>query len=789
LDNCNDIDLSIYQLADTIADGVCVCHQVDKYPYIKFVIWNKKMVEITGYTMEEINVIGWLQVVYPSEGNGKNTKKHIFRAESENDQIQEYEIIGKGGIRKIIEARCSLIKTKISYVIAHIKDVTFNNEMEIEFEELQERYEKLFKLSPDAIFVHGNGKIVFCNQSAAELLEVEKPEDLHGEPILKYVYPKFHQLVMNRVKKVQEEGNTLPQMYEQFITKKGNIIDVEVSVSMFPYKCKQFSLVFIRNITERKKMQNALIESEALLRQVTENTTDMISIVDTYGKFQYVTPSHKTILGYEVSQLLNKPIMTLIHEEDKAKVKEMYCNILNGNDKCSVECRYRHSKGHYIYLEVIVKILNDNEGKIEKFILSSRDITKRVETEKALRKSEGKYRELFNNVNDSIYLHKLNSDGTFSKFKEVNDVACRTLEYTREELMNLTVLDVNEPIKKEDMVKMKEEMLVKGSAIHHSVRKTKSGRRIPNEINSILIELEGEKYILSIARDISERIKAMENLQEKTRLLYEAVEYDRVRTEFFANISHELRTPINVILSTLQLLSLKISKGIIYDEMTGTKKYISTMKQNCYRLIRLINNIIDVTKIDAGYFYLNESNNNIVSVVEEITLSIAEYVENKGISIIFDTDIEEKVIACDPDIIERIVLNLISNSIKFTEAGGCILIRMKDMGDRIIISVKDTGIGIPAEKQKAVFERFIQVDKSLTRNREGSGIGLSLVKSLVEMHRGTIYLNSKYGEGSEFIIELPSKALSFEGQEVTGNNYKIQGNIEKIKIEFSDIYF
>ena len=305
----------------------------------------------------------------------------------------------------------------------------------------------------------------------------------------------------------------------------------------------------------------------------------------------------------------------------------------------------------------------------------------------------------------------------------------------------------------------------------------------PDELN--------EGFIFS-ARDISDRKKAEElekNMNEKSRLLYEATEYEILRTEFFANISHELRTPINVILSSLQLLNLKTNDtNEINWCLNNYKKYPEIMKQNCYRLIRLINNLIDVTKIDSGYFNLNLINTNIVNVVEDITLSIVDYTENKGISLIFDTEVEEKTLACDPDKIERIILNLISNSLKFTEPGGSILVSILDEGQDLIISVKDTGIGISKNKQKIIFDRFIQVDKSLARNREGSGIGLSLVKSLVELHNGTITVKSELNKGSEFIIKLPSYLIEEKNDPVHTNNLYIQENSEKINIEFSDIY-
>lgn len=278
-------------------------------------------------------------------------------------------------------------------------------------------------------------------------------------------------------------------------------------------------------------------------------------------------------------------------------------------------------------------------------------------------------------------------------------------------------------------------------------------------------------------------------IKENKRLLEETIKYDKLKTEFFSNISHELKTPINIIFSTTQLFSLYTSNDINTPiEPDRFKKHVNTIKQNCYRLLRLVNNLIDITKIDSGFMKLNLKNQNIVEIVENITLSTTEYIQNKSRTIIFDTDIEEKIMAFDPEKIERIILNLISNGVKFTRTGDKIEVSVYDKGKNIQISVKDTGIGIPQNKLEMIFERFKQVDPLLSRRHEGSGIGLSLVKSLVEMHDGKISVNSKCNEGTEFIIDLPVKFVVEDNTAEQKNDFSHQANVEKIEIEFSDIY-
>ena len=201
-----------------------------------------------------------------------------------------------------------------------------------------------------------------------------------------------------------------------------------------------------------------------------------------------------------------------------------------------------------------------------------------------------------------------------------------------------------------------------------------------------------------------------------------------------------------------------------------------------------MNNLIDITKIDSGFMELNLKNENIVEVVEEITLSTAEYVKSMSRTIIFDTDIEEKIMAFDEEKMERILLNLISNAIKFTSPGGVIEVSIYDKDTHIIISVKDNGKGIPEDKLTQIFERFKQVDSLLSRSHEGSGIGLAIVKSLVELQGGKISVKSNIKEGTEFIITLPVNIIPDNANDRSQKSLINQTNVEKIQIEFSDIY-
>lgn len=403
--------------------------------------------------------------------------------------------------------------------------------------------------------------------------------------------------------------------------------------------------------------------------------------------------------------------------------------------------------------------------------------------EEIILKNEACYNLLIQNSRDTILVHRDN------KLIFANESAAKLMGVINaDELNGKSILDFV-PIDKKYIAREEFEQVYseKRTKLFFEGKVLKSNGEIVSVYNtSTYFIYEGKPTILTIISDITSE-KQVEKLEKDVKknieLLNETRESNKFITEFFSNISHELKTPLNVIFAAVQVLDL-------YNDMDGEQiakqgKYIKVMKQNCYRLMRLINNLLDITRADSGFLKLNAHNYNIVSVVEDITLSVASYVEDKGINLIFDTDVEEKVMAFDPYKIERILLNLLSNAIKFTNPGGEININMMDMNDSIIISIKDTGVGIPEDKLQIIFERFRQVDKTLSRNREGSGIGLSLVKSFIEMHSGKIYVKSKLGIGSEFIIELPVKTLEGECQE---ENFMSETNIERVNIEFSDIY-
>ena len=272
--------------------------------------------------------------------------------------------------------------------------------------------------------------------------------------------------------------------------------------------------------------------------------------------------------------------------------------------------------------------------------------------------------------------------------------------------------------------------------------------------------------------------------EAKNKKLYQmAKEREQLKTDFIANMSHELRTPLNIITSASMLLEMKSQK-----EETVSSEYIldklNHINQSSNRLRRLINNLIDISKFDSGFFECNCKNENIVYVVEDIVHEVVDYAKEKNIELIFDTEEEEIISFIDKEKIERVILNLLSNAIKFTNENGKIEVYMKSDDNFIYITIKDNGIGISKEKIDHIFQRFYQVDNLLSRGSEGSGIGLCIVDEIIRMHGGKINIESEINKGTTFEIVLNVSKSNFidKEEEKTDRNIK-----DIVKVEMSDI--
>lgn len=543
------------------------------------------------------------------------------------------------------------------------------------------------------------------------------------------------------------------------------------------------------DITDRKKDELALLKAKEQSELDRKNLEAILKVMPSGillvnandKKFSYMNRRAVELYGYNFtgSELKNHLEKIKVRKLDGSNLPyeelPIYQSMIYGLEVRNSEMLIERADGSQLPIVVSSAPLFDPEERITTAVVAFDDITERKRTELALQESENKYHSLFRSMDEGLCILELIYDTGHKpvdfRFMDVN-AAFEKLTGLKNPVGHL--VSGLYPAMEGYWLEALEKVALTGEPIQYVNVAKKINRWY--SLNAFRVQANGSEAIAVLFSDVTQEMKARKEMQDLLK----------IQDEVFANVSHELKTPLSVIFSTIQLLELYIQRDALDANKYSISKSVRTIKQNCYRFTKLINNIVDLSKIDSGFFKLDLSNENIVDIVENIVQSIAEYIRGKGLSVVFDTDVEEKIIACDPGKIERILLNLISNAIKFSNPQGTITVSVSDLADQIEIAVQDTGIGIDEKYLDAIFERFNQVDKTLTRNAEGSGIGLSLVKSIVDLHGGTVSAESEVGQGSTFRVRLPVRTVEQSSEK--NSKIPLVNKVELINIEFSDIY-
>ena len=463
---------------------------------------------------------------------------------------------------------------------------------------------------------------------------------------------------------------------------------------------------------------------------------ECIMVLDEKNIIKFCNKSLLNILGYNLNDIQKKNLINIIQGINNFDSDGEV--IIYNKENTPVQFTYKVNNA----------IWKGNSAKI--LVLKEKELYTKADLEKILenipllvwmRDLEGKY----------IYVNRAYCD--FMKLSKDEIIGKRDRDFLCKEDSSVIEEEDRRLIKEKCNIIEQEELRIKNKLALFFVAK------------DVAVDKDGDvKYVFGVAHDITD----IKKIEEKRRELEKEIEVEKIRNEFFNNISHEFKTPLNVLLSTTQLIGSHIKERDI-KEISGEKikNYIEMIENNSYRLLRLTDNLIDMTKIDTGEYKINLENKDIVSIVEDVVLTACDCMGNFSGEIIFDTNVEERIVACDQEKIEKVILNLLSNAVKYGNDNGEIFVNINSYEDSVEISVKDNGIGISPENINNIFERFGQEDKSLSRKQEGSGLGLALVKSVVEMHNGTINVQSELGKGSNFIITLPAKRVVKSEQLVT----------------------
>lgn len=618
--------------------------------------------------------------------------------------------------------------------------------------ESEERFKALHNASFGGIGIHDKGVILECNQGLSDMTGY-LTQELIGMNGLLLIAPESRDLVMHNIITAYEKP------YEAIgLRKNGQKFPMRLEARNIPYKGKIVRTVEFRDITKTKQAEEALRKSEAIKNKMLSNIGDVVVIIDQNEIIQYKSPNIERLFGWGTNELIGKSTWETIHPDDI----ELGCKFIKElasepNGSKTTEIRYKCKDGNYVWIEIsIVNLLNDPD--IQGFLGNYHEITNRKNAELELLAAkeiadtnsanltaiiEGTADNIwaFNREFKILYINQAFQREFFKTFGVLLEPGVNLIDALPEPLRPIwrpryeRVL-LNEQYTIEDAINMNDETIYIQITFNPIVS---NGQVIGGSC---------------FGTNITGR-KQAENELIKAKMVAE--ESDKLKTAFLCNMSHEIRTPMNGILGFADLLK--------EPGLTGEKQqeYISIIEKSGVRMLNIINDIIDISKIEAGLIKLEIKESNINEQIEYIYTFFKPEVDVKGITLSFHNALtaKEATIKTDREKLYAILTNLVKNAIKYTNQGsiefGYYPTTTNDskQPNSLTFYVKDSGIGIPKNRQQAIFERFVQADIGDKMALQGAGLGLTITKSYLEMIGGTIWVESEIGVGSTFYFTLP----------------------------------
>lgn len=580
------------------------------------------------------------------------------------------------------------------------------------------------------------------------------------EMFQKCVYPEDRQSVMQGIAHALEEKSDYNDEFRivrsdqsvHWISAKGKFIYDDrgqavrmIGVCMETTVCKQAE-------ESTRELTTQVQEQANILNAILTASVDHIYIFNGRGCYQYVSHDAATILGFKPQDLVGKTLQDLDVPADLIKqVDNQRQAVMKTGQPIKDECKYVTADGVHYY-EYILTPLRNSHQNIEGVITVSRDITEHKRAEKTLRESEARFRRLFES--NLIGVAFWNVDGFII---DANDAFLQLAGYTRDEFATVGKINWREltPVEYKDLDDraLLEVQTTGVSRIFEKEYLQRNGKRVPIVLGVALLndsKDNGVAFVLDITDRKSVEKECDRLLEREMKARKEAEIANTLKDEFLAVLSHELRTPLNSVLGWSKMLRTRN-----FDQKT-TNHALETIERNAKLQTQLIEDLLDVSRILQGKLNLNTCPVTLVMVVEAAleTVQLAAQAKSIQIQTIFDPTLGQ--VMGDPNRLQQVVWNLLSNAVKFTPADGQVEIRLMEVGNQAQIQISDTGKGISPEFLPYVFDYFRQADSTITRAFGGLGLGLAIVRKVVEMHGGNVQAESPgEGLGTTFTVELP----------------------------------
>lgn len=692
-------------------------------------------------------------------------------------------LISKDGTEYHIADSAAPIKNDkgdILGIILVFSDVSEKYRLQQKIFESEEKYRLAFKTNPDSININKmDGTYVDINQGFTNITGYTE-EEVIGKSSLElniWANPKDRQKLVDDLKSKGYCNN----LEAEFRCKDGSIRIGLMSASIIMINNEPHIISITRDISNLKRIENELKESEEKFRTVAETASTAIFIYK--EKFLYINRYAQSMTEYSPEEIIQLNVWDIVHPDFKELIEERAKARIAGENIIS---RYEFpivtKSGKTRWLDFTSGIINFQGERAA--IGTAYDITDKKNFEVELIKSERTYKGIINSINEAVYIQ--DEDGTFLF---VNNAAEKMYGFPKDYFIGKNPAIISAPNKNN----IEEVALLVKKAYNGEPQKfnfwglRSDGSIFPKIVSVTPGEFFGKKVVIAVARDITETY----NLIEELKIAKEkAEESEKLKSAFLANMSHEIRTPMNGIIGFSQLLTIPNVSD------SHRIEYAQILNNSCNRLLNTVNDILDISKIDAKQVQINENPFYVKDIFQELYEIHSKSFSTSKIqfSYFIDNKLSNIKIISDNQKTYQILNNLINNALKFTKQGSVEYgVTLKD--NFVEFYVKDTGEGIASNAINKIFDRFVQENSSISRGHEGSGLGLSIAKGLVELLGGQIWVESIKGKGSTFYFTIPFKQFEEEEkdyiniQEFDNFDIKIFENAKILIAEDDNINF
>ncbi len=729
-----------------------------------------------GYTPRELLGHSFEEHIYKEDQAG--AKERFEQAITGNLKTYEFRVLDKRNQIRYVRAsaRLSGVPDSLKGLTVTLTDITNHKEAEMELKESEDRYRLLVESSPDGIIIHMDGNIIFANKASAVLLKADTPEELVGKPVMSFVHSPSRPAVQKWIHSTQTIRDATPLMEEKFLRLDGTEIDVEAVAIPFTFKGKPATQVVFRDISLRKKAEAELVESKEFLNKIINSIGDPVFVKDRQHRYILVNEAECSLFGRSHDEMIGLTTRDLFPIEEMSDISWERDELVfrTGEENLNEE-KIAVASGATRTVLVRKRLYTDKSGN--QFLVGAvTDITERKQAENALIESEERYRTLSDAAPDLVFI--INKD---DNVEYINNVAAKYLNLQPQEVIGRARSELFPPDVCDAQGKKLQKVFENGEPVRNSLSKVTFHSRevwLDTQMVPLRKNSGGVTAVLGVSRDITE-LKRSEEILRKAKEVAEAA--TRAKSEFLANMSHEIRTPMNAVIGMT---------GLLLDEdlTTNQKECLEIIRRSGDALLSIINNILDLSKIEACATDLEYQPFDLHRCVEASLDLVSADADKKGISTKCEfLDSTPAVILGDPTRLSQILVNLLSNAVKFTEKGEISVSvsgkRLEGENYEIHFAVRDTGIGIPRDKMERLFKSFSQIDSSTTRKYGGTGLGLVISKKLVEMMKGTIWAESEAGSGTTFHFTINVQKTLLEPIDInkldSKSDARLHGNLDR----------